>query len=445
MEVVVIKEFLCDRINARMSSNDRSTHDNPKNEIQNHAELEKGKFPYIVGFKDLFRDQKKLYIVMEFCEDHELGKQVAAEYGKYRHAIQGLRRNVDPHRKGVALSEEDAKRYFQQLISAVAYMHSHYIVHRDITLENILLRDEKKNLRLCDFGLSMKLLSLSQRLKVESNKYPPGRIDYMAPEIFAREHYSPFSADLFSCGVVLFIMLLGGKPFRWPNEDDVLFKHIADGRLEEYLKYNKVNEFISEEAKELLSGLITYEAKRLSLAEVITHPWLCGKPSSATSSSVLTDGQTPVVAKSDILIQAAADGRLGMIRHVFERYRCTVDWTPAALVAAVEANRVRVVKYLVEEARVRIDLMGKDWKSFSNIAVSHNARETVQFLNEHYKSKVLKAIERDLGKIKPLHKSIMRHVQLTGVPLYAINEEDKTEEYLTGVNIINEEDKTEEW
>uniref|UniRef100_A0A7S3ZFF9 non-specific serine/threonine protein kinase n=1 Tax=Lotharella globosa TaxID=91324 RepID=A0A7S3ZFF9_9EUKA len=252
-EIVVIKEFNLECVTARKSTRGIKIAEDAQQEILVHAELEKGKCPNIVGLRSVFKDHRKLYVVLEYCKNGDFFNHVA----------------------GSNFSEQVARVYFKQLLNGVAYMHSRGYAHRDLSLENILM-DEKKNLKICDFGLSVKLQNPSQKLDVDDPDCRPGKIRYMPPEIFSCGEYSPFSSDLYCCGVILFVMLLGKPPYEFPCNDDERFKLIANGRLEYLLQVWGASDKLSNEVKDLLSRLITFESKRISLAEISKHPWITG-------------------------------------------------------------------------------------------------------------------------------------------------------------------------
>mmetsp|Transcript_18666 Transcript_18666/g.37737 ORF Transcript_18666/g.37737 Transcript_18666/m.37737 type:complete len:230 (+) Transcript_18666:48-737(+) len=96
----------------------------------------------------------------------------------------------------------------------------------------------------------------------------------MPPEIFHMEPYNPFAADLYCCGVILFVMLMATFPYEMPTPDDNRFSHILSGRLRDLLKMWNLDHVVSSEAKDLLSGLLAYEPKRLTLQQVLNHPFV---------------------------------------------------------------------------------------------------------------------------------------------------------------------------
>jgi 5'-AMP-activated protein kinase, catalytic alpha subunit len=119
----------------------------------------------------------------------------------------------DKVEKSGRLTEEAAHKYFQQLISAVDYCHSRGVFHRDLKPENLLL-DDNDNLKVSDFGLS----ALSESRRQDGLLHTTcGTPAYVAPEVISRTGYDGAKSDIWSCGVVLFVLASGYLPFQGPN------------------------------------------------------------------------------------------------------------------------------------------------------------------------------------------------------------------------------------
>ncbi|KAL5125201.1 CBL-interacting serine/threonine-protein kinase 10 [Glycine soja] len=149
------------------------------------------KHPNVIELFEVMATKSKIYFVMEYAKGGELFKKVAK--GK--------------------LKEEVAHKYFRQLVSAVDFCHSRGVYHRDIKPENILL-DENENLKVSDFGLSALAESKRQDGLLHTTCGTPA---YVAPEVIKRKGYDGAKADIWSCGVVLFVLLAGYFPFHDPN------------------------------------------------------------------------------------------------------------------------------------------------------------------------------------------------------------------------------------
>ena len=111
----------------------------------------------------------------------------------------------------------EARRIFKQVSEAVLYLHSHNICHRDLKLDNILLEDDTKMIKLIDYGFSVFVNGVFGRLKVFC-----GTPSYMAPElVMRREDYEGKPVDIWALGVLLYVMLVGQLPFRAPTEPEL--------------------------------------------------------------------------------------------------------------------------------------------------------------------------------------------------------------------------------
>ncbi|KAL2461431.1 CBL-interacting serine/threonine-protein kinase 9 [Abeliophyllum distichum] len=142
--------------------------------------------------EQVMASKTKIYIVLEYVDGGELFDKIA-KYGR--------------------LKEDAARRYFQQLINAVDYCHSRGVYHRDLKPENLLL-DSYGVLKVSDFGLS----ALSKQVREDGLLHTAcGTPNYVAPEVLTDKGYDGTSADVWSCGVILFVLMAGYLPFDEPN------------------------------------------------------------------------------------------------------------------------------------------------------------------------------------------------------------------------------------
>lgn len=167
------------------------------------------------------------------------------------------------------LKEESATRYFLQLARALEYIHSQGVCHLDVSLENLLL-DGNGELKLTDFGLARQFDHINPFAGCSITK--PGKIIYMSPEIFAGRDFFGDQADLYSAGVVLFLMLFGCPPYEIPAASDRRFRLIFYGEIAELLRVWQIS--ASPLALDLLSGLLCSADERMSIQDVLDHPWL---------------------------------------------------------------------------------------------------------------------------------------------------------------------------
>ncbi|KAI9482945.1 MAG: kinase-like domain-containing protein [Benjaminiella poitrasii] len=157
------------------------------------------------------------------------------------------------------MAEEDARRFFQQIICAVEYCHRHKIVHRDLKPENLLL-DANNNVKIADFGLS-NIMTDGDFLKTSC-----GSPNYAAPEVISGKLYAGPEVDVWSCGVILYVMLCGRLPF----DDEyipTLFKKINGGIY-------TMPSYLSSETKALLTSMLVVDPlKRITIQEIRKNSW----------------------------------------------------------------------------------------------------------------------------------------------------------------------------
>ncbi|PUZ70725.1 hypothetical protein GQ55_2G257300 [Panicum hallii var. hallii] len=196
--------------------------------------------PNVVGIREVLASRSRVFVVMEYARGGELFAKVAR--GR--------------------LTEDHARRYFQQLVAAVGFCHRRGVAHRDLKPENLLL-DEDGRLKVTDFGLA----ALPEQLRHDGLLHTQcGTPAYVAPEVLRKRGYDGARADLWSCGVVLYVLLCGFLPFQHDNYAKMyqkIFK--AD---------YQVPPWVSGEARRLVARLLVVDpAKRASIAEIMLTPW----------------------------------------------------------------------------------------------------------------------------------------------------------------------------
>jgi serine/threonine protein kinase len=162
---------------------------------------------------------------------------------------------------------EDGGRFFlNQMLDVLSYMQSKNVVHRDLKLENILV-DDQLNLKVADFGFAT-------YKKINKLKSYRGTMTYMAPEIKEGKQYDGRQIDIFSTGVILFIIVQGIFPFKEAKKDEYFYNLILNGKLETYWK--KVGgQSLSPDFKDLILKMFSYDGnKRPTIAELKAHPWV---------------------------------------------------------------------------------------------------------------------------------------------------------------------------
>ncbi|KAG9456298.1 hypothetical protein H6P81_000806 [Aristolochia fimbriata] len=196
--------------------------------------------PNVVELKEVMATKSKVFFVMEYVRGGELFAKVAR--GKLR--------------------EDAARKYFQQLISAVEYCHSRGVSHRDLKPENLLL-DENGDLKISDFGLS----ALPEHLRQDGLLHTQcGTPAYVAPEILRKKGYDGAKADIWSCGVILYVLLAGFLPFQEEN----IMKMYRKVFKAEYA----FPPWFSPNAKRLISKLLVADPEeRITISGIMKVPW----------------------------------------------------------------------------------------------------------------------------------------------------------------------------
>ncbi|CAO3620915.1 unnamed protein product [Cunninghamella blakesleeana] len=208
--------------------------------------LKQVRHPNIVSMHALYETKEAVYIVTDLASGGELFQQILTK-GSY--------------------TERDACHLIYQVLNGLAYLHEHDIIHRDIKPENLLFQtmDENANLMITDFGLSKILKNQDDILTTTCGT--PG---YVAPEVLLQEGYGK-PVDLWSVGVITFILLAGYTPF-YGSDQAELFSSILKG------EYSFDEEYwcdISDSAKSFIDGLLAYKPeKRLTAHEALVHPWM---------------------------------------------------------------------------------------------------------------------------------------------------------------------------
>ncbi|XP_057247858.1 serine/threonine-protein kinase SRK2E isoform X3 [Beta vulgaris subsp. vulgaris] len=224
--------------------------ENVQREIINHRSL---RHPNIVRFKEVILTPTHLAIVMEYASGGELFERIC-NAGRF--------------------SEDEARFFFQQLISGVSYCHAMQVCHRDLKLENTLLDGSSvPRLKICDFGYSKSSVLHSQP------KSTVGTPAYIAPEVLLKKEYDGKIADVWSCGVTLYVMLVGAYPFEDPEEPKNFRKTIhnvaicSQGYLWLTLPRNAGNVARYVTHFTILTTKFVWHCQRISIPEIRQHEW----------------------------------------------------------------------------------------------------------------------------------------------------------------------------
>lgn len=197
----------------------------------------------IMQIFEFYEDKKNFYIITELCDGGELFDMIV-EKGSF--------------------NEDDAAWVMKQLMSAINYIHTSSIVHRDLKPENILLDTKKANIiKIIDWGTARFFEKNKKMNKVSGTPY------YIAPEVLFEKYDE--KCDIWSCGVIMYILLCGYPPFNGDNDAEILGK-IKAGK---FVFPEEEWDVISDEAKDLISKMLTFNpTDRFSASQCLSHKWL---------------------------------------------------------------------------------------------------------------------------------------------------------------------------
>ncbi|KAJ3399806.1 spindle assembly checkpoint kinase [Chytriomyces hyalinus] len=224
-------------------------------EIQSHL-----RHPNILRLYGYFYDAKRVYLILEYAAQGEM----------YKHL-----------RKVETFAEDLAAKYIYQMADALRYLHKKHVIHRDIKPENLLV-GIKGELKIADFGWSVHAPNTRRKTMC-------GTLDYLPPEMVEGKEHNE-AVDLWSLGVLCYEFLCGVPPFEDRSSYKNTYRRIAKVDL-------KIPSHVSREAGDLITKLLQYQPeKRLSLDQVLVHPWVVKYQMEQQESVV---GRSSSEAKSD--------------------------------------------------------------------------------------------------------------------------------------------------
>ncbi|EHH51831.1 Serine/threonine-protein kinase SIK1, partial [Macaca fascicularis] len=199
--------------------------------------------PHIIKLYQVMETKDMLYIVTEFAKNGEMFDYLTS----------------NGH-----LSENEARKKFWQILSAVEYCHDHHIVHRDLKTENLLL-DGNMDIKLADFGFG-NFYKSGEPLSTWCGSPP-----YAAPEVFEGKEYEGPQLDIWSLGVVLYVLVCGSLPFDGPNLP-TLRQRVLEGRF-------RIPFFMSQDWESLIRRMLVVDpARRITIAQIRQHRWMRAEP-----------------------------------------------------------------------------------------------------------------------------------------------------------------------
>ena len=194
--------------------------------------------PYIMSLYDVYETGGELYLVLEHVEGGELFDYLV---------------------KRGRLGENEARKFFQQMILGLDFCHKHLICHRDLKPENLLL-DAKNNVKIADFGMAS--LQVTGKMLETSCGSP----HYASPEIIRGDRYDGATSDIWSCGVILYALLTGSLPFDDENIRRLLSK-VKNGQY-------ALPDYIPPSAGDLIKRMLVIDpTQRINIESIKQHPW----------------------------------------------------------------------------------------------------------------------------------------------------------------------------
>nr|AZL94174.1 calcium-dependent protein kinase [Cardiosporidium cionae] len=221
--------------------------------------------PNIIKLFEVYEDSENLYLVMDICTGGELFDRII---------------------KSSFFSERYACGLMKQVFSATSYCHAHNIIHRDLKPENLLYADPSplSPLKVIDWGFAAKCEKKHKFSSVVGTPY------YVAPEVLFGNYDQ--ACDIWSAGVILFIILCGYPPFYGSSNREIL-KKVQSGN---YSFEHKNWDCVSSQAKDLIKKCLTYDPrKRITAQEALQHTWIKHYSSTPRPSEGLISQSKPVV------------------------------------------------------------------------------------------------------------------------------------------------------
>ncbi|KDO20949.1 CAMK protein kinase [Saprolegnia parasitica CBS 223.65] len=229
-----------------------------------------------------------LHLLEDFEHDNMLCLVFAyCPYGELFDQVHG------PNKTSRGVHEAIAARWFRQIVLGVVHIHAGGVAHRDLSLENILL-DAQQHCRICDFGLA------TQRGDLATGRV--GKPFYMAPEVYLGDHtsYNGFTADVWSLGILLFILVCGMPPLEVPGDHDARFRIVRQEGIRALVKMWGLR--LSERVLDLIAQLLRVQPhERSSLETILQHPWLAEVDACEATPAVDCRPPTTTTAEVDVM------------------------------------------------------------------------------------------------------------------------------------------------
>jgi calcium-dependent protein kinase len=357
--------------------------------------LSKAEHPNLVRIYEIFEDERHFSLIMENCTGDELFFNI-------------LKKLLN----GEPFSEKEAVPIFKQLMSAVSFCHSQGICHKDIKPENILFLNNKPDspIKIIDFGLSKifgEIRPLMKGNKMEKNVMSArvGTAYYMSPESIQGNYDN--KCDIWSCGVILYIMLCGYPPFDGETEHDI-FKAITRKKFSFPEEEWKI---ISDDAKDLIKHMICDADKRFNAENILNHQWVekCApnaKESLANYNSNSLKNYNNLYKLTKFIIEFISsrigECNINHLRIIFEEMDTNKDGTLTLNEIKEGINKISEICNMNEEEKEEIL---KNFDTEKQVRIEYNefiaaCLEQKSYLREEYLLDVFMMLDLDgSGKI----------------------------------------------
>ncbi|CAH1170330.1 unnamed protein product [Phaedon cochleariae] len=264
--------------------------------------------PNVVRLYDVIDTATKLYLILELGDGGDLYEYIM--------------------RHDTGLPENIAKEYFSQIVRAISYCHQLHVVHRDLKPENVVFFKKQGVVKLTDFGFSNKFYP-GQKLETSC-----GSLAYSAPEILLGDSYDAPAVDVWSLGVILYMLVCGQAPFQEANDSETLTM-IMDCKYE-------IPTHVSKNCQKLISRmLLRSPEKRATLAEISNHPWLSSNKHNNADAIPLVSKEQLSEEDHNLIIQKIANGKIATKEEIQESLEKN------------EYNHVTATYFLLAERKLR--------------------------------------------------------------------------------------------
>lgn len=387
-----------EKVAIKILEKDKIFQQEDKNRIEKEIKILKMiRHPNLIQLYQVIQSPKLIYLVMEYSPGKDLFSYIVANK---------------------KISEDEACLYFQQIIEGVEYCQKLNICHRDLKPENLLL--EGKTLKLIDFGLS-NIANKEGKLSTAC-----GSPSYAAPEIIAgHKDYFGSRIDVWSCGVILYVMVCGFLPFEDPNTEK-LYAKIIEGRF-------ALPSFVTECCKDLIRKIMNKDQdKRLTIKEIKEHPWYNSIPPKVNEGLLSTQIVLPV--DEDILTE-------------LEKKKFNTDMVRESVILN-KNNHLTTSYYLLVKSRIKLNIQSiSDLYSEKYIAYIKDEKNQLLYYKNDLKAaleeRMIQAANERLEKEKIRAQQLMDNgndvekLMPLNMPKFVIEEENVSTEQAESANKRN--------